>query len=97
LLIVIFATGWVVTAGTAKEKARERADEAVVDRLTEICIAQFNQDPEKDAKLRALKEESSWQRGDFVVRQGWATMPGSETPNSEVGNECAERIIAFAK
>jgi len=48
--------GWV-TGGTAQAMAEEMAVEAVVDRLTLICVAQFNQDPEKDQKLKELKKQ----------------------------------------
>ena len=95
VLIVIFATGWVVTSGSAKEMAQEKAEQAVIDRLSKICVAHYKEDPEKEAKLEKLKDESSWQRGDFVEAQGWATMPGAESPNAQVANECAERIMNF--
>ena len=34
-------------------------------------------------KLVALKDESSWQRGEYVGKQGWATMPGSRSRIAE--------------
>jgi hypothetical protein len=77
--------------------AEEMADEAVIDRLAPICVAQFNQDPEKDKKLQELKEISSYQRGDYVKKQGWATIPGEKEPDSEVANECAKRLVELEK
>ncbi len=97
LLIVIFATGWVTTSGSAQEKAEEMAEKAVIDQLAPICVVQFMQDLEKDRKLKELKEESTWKQGDYVEKQGWATMPGSESPDSEVADECARRIIELKK
>jgi len=42
------------------------AADAVVDRLTLICVAQFNQDPEKAQKLKELKETDFWKRESYV-------------------------------
>ena len=83
--------GWV-TAGTAQEMAKQMADDAVVDRLAPICVEQFNQVSEKDEKLKILNETDSWQRGDYVEKQGWATMPGEKEADSAVASKCAEMI-----
>ena len=96
-MIIGFAFGGWVTGGTAQEMAKEMADEAVIDRLAPICVTQFNQDPEKDKKLQELKEISSYQRGDYVEKQGWATMPGEKEPDSNVANECAKRLVELEK
>jgi hypothetical protein len=84
--------GWV-RGGTARKMAEEMAVEAVVDRLTPICVAQFNQDPEKDQKLKELKETDSWKRDGYVEKQGWATMPNEKKPDSKVAAECASQIL----
>jgi len=97
LLIVIFSTGWVVTSGSAKAKAEEMAEKAVLDRLAPICVKQFNQDPNKEARLKELKEIDSWKRGEFVQKQGWATMPGEKEPDSKVADECARRLVELEK
>ena len=97
LAIIGFALGGWVTGGTAQKTAEETADKAVVDRLAPICVTQFNQDPEKDKKLQELKEISSYQRGDYVEKQGWATMPGEKEPDSEVADECAKRLVELEK
>ena len=96
-MIIGFGFGGWVTGGTAQEMAGEMAEKAVVDRLAPICVVQFNQDPEKDKKLQELKEISSYQRGDYVEKQGWATMPGEKEPDSEVANECAKRLVELEK
>ena len=93
LLIVIFSTGWVVTSGSAQAKAEEMAKQAVVDRLAPICVAQFQQDPNREERLKELKELDSWKRGDYVKEQGWATMPGEKEPDSKVAEECARRLM----
>ncbi len=89
LAIIGFAWGGWVTGGTAQKMAEEMAEDAVVARLAPICVEQFSQDLEKDQKLKELKEESSWQRGDYVEKQGWATIPGEEKADRKVAEKCA--------
>ncbi len=97
LAIVGFTwVGWV-TGGTAQKMAEEMAEEAVVGRLAPICVVQYNQDSEKDRKLEELKEESSWKRREYIEKQGWATMPGEETPDSKVAEKCADLVIQLSQ
>ena len=88
--------GWV-TGATARTMGEEMAQDAVVDRLTPICIDQFNQDPEKAKKYKELKEKDSWSREEYVVKQGWATMPYEKKPDSKVAEKCAEQIMQTSK
>ncbi len=92
LAIIGFAWGGWVTGGTAQQMAAEAARTAVADRLTPICVEQFNRDSEKDRKLKELKEKDSWNRGDYVQEQGWATMPGEKDPDSTVASKCADLL-----
>lgn len=85
--------GWM-PAGTAEQKAGERAKTAVLDVLTPICVERFNQDANREQKLEALKKENSWQRDDFITKQGWTTMPGDGHANLGVAQECANQILA---
>ncbi len=97
LLIVIFSTGWVVTSGSAQTKAGEMAEEAVLKRLAPICVTQFKQDPSKEERLKELKKVDSWKRGEYVQKQGWATMPGETEADRNVADECARRLVELEK
>lgn len=90
LAIVGFNWGGWVTTG----KANEMTQTAIVDRLVPICVMQFNMDADKVRKLVEIKKAESWTRGDFVAKQGWATMPGSKEADSDVAEGCAEKIVA---
>ncbi len=79
--------GWVLDGAS-----QERAETAVIDRLTSICVAQFQRDPLKDQKVKALKKLSYGQHGKFVASHGWATMPGESKPNSAVAVKCGDQI-----
>ncbi len=97
LAIIGFAWGGWVTGGTAQKMAEEMAEDAVVRRLAPICVEQYNQDSEKDQKLKELKEEGSWKRDDFVEKQGWATMPGEKEADSKVAGKCAELLVELGQ
>ena len=92
IAIGFYWSGWV-TGGTAQQMATTAAQDAVVQRLTSICVAQFNQDAERDARLSEFKGLSTFQRTTFVRNQGWATMPGETQPDRRVVDECARRLM----
>ncbi len=97
LAIVGFSWGGWVTGGNAQKMAEETAEDAVVNRLAPICVEQFNQDSEKQEKLEELKEKNSWERDDYVQKQGWATMPGEKKSDSKVADKCADMLIEASK
>jgi len=99
IAIVGFNAGWVLTSGAADEQAERRAQQAVITALTPVCVAQFKKVP-KEAQvthLAALEKENNWQQGDYIEKQGWATMPGSKEPNDKVADACAEELLKAAK
>ena len=89
ITVIGFKWGGWVTGGTAEIMAGE----AVVDRLALICVEKYNQDSQKDQKLKELKKTGSWERDSYVEKQGWATMLGKKEPNSEVADKCADRLM----
>lgn len=93
LLIVIFSAGWVVTSGSAKSMAQDIAGKAVVERLAPISVAQFMKDPNREERLKELKKLDSWQRVDYIKKQGWAVMPGEKEADYDVADECARRLM----
>ena len=88
-MIIGFAWGGWVLGSNSLITSKAMARTAVVDRLTPICVAQFNLDPEKDKKLGELKEISSWKQGQYVKDQGWATMPFEKEPDGGVADKCS--------
>jgi hypothetical protein len=83
--------GWTL-GSTAEQMAAERAQTAVVGVLTPICVAKFQHQAGATAKLAELNKASSWDRTSIIEKGGWATVPGSDTPNSAVARACAERL-----
>ena len=79
--------GWVL-GGTAQANA----EMAVLERLTPICVAQYQRDPQKAKKTKAMKDISYGQQGEYVASQGWATMPGESKPDTAVAEKCGDQI-----
>ena len=93
-MIIGFAWGGWVLGSNSLNMAEGMAQAAVVDRLVPICVAQFNQDPQRDAKFRELSDlNSSWKRDQYIRAQGWATMPFENKPDRLVADKCAEQIM----
>jgi hypothetical protein len=94
-MVVGFTWGGWVTGGTARAMAEATGESAVVNRLAPICVTQFNEQPDKDLKLKEMNEISAWQRTEYVSKQGWARMPGEQESDRGVASECA-RLITVA-
>jgi hypothetical protein len=94
-MIVGFNLGGWITGGTGQQRVTTGAQDAVTLRLVPICVAQFDQDPQKAQKLDELKAiKSSWEQPTYVEQQGWATMPGEKSPASGVADACAKLLVA---
>lgn len=98
ITIVGFSADWVVTSNTAQETADRQAEQAVIASLTPVCLAKFKSQPQdvRQTHLVALENERSWERGDYVEEQGWATFAGSAEPNDEVADTCAAELLKLA-
>jgi hypothetical protein len=92
-MVVGFSWGGWVTGDSAQKTSSTAAQAAVIARLAPICVAQFNMDPDREAKLAELQGTSSYQRSAFVRAQGWATMPGEDAPDNRVADACAKLLI----
>jgi len=94
-MIVGFSWGGWVTPATAERTATTVANDAVVQRLTAICVAQFQQDAAKDTKITAFQTLTSYEQRNYVRDQGWATMPGDEQSDTKVATACAKSLLQF--
>ena len=96
-MIIGFSWGGWVTGSTAQKSAEEMATNAVNEALIPICVAQFNQDPQKLEKLVELKSQSRHYWDDIVEKAGWAIMPGSSSSNIRICGPCAYQIMELNK
>jgi hypothetical protein len=92
-MIVGFGWGGWTLGSNVEKAANERADAATVAALAPICVDQFREAVNASAKLDELSKLSySWDRDAFIVKGGWAIMPGSDVANPAVAKACAESI-----
>ena len=92
LAIVGFSwSGWV-TPSMAKRLASDAAQREVVAVLLPICLEQSKQDPQAAATLVQLKGANNYERGELLMKAGWATMPGSTDPDRQVATACVNAL-----
>lgn len=90
--IVGFSWGGWMTGGVAASFASEMAHDEVISALVPVCVDLAHTDKERVAKLATINEAASYQRRDAVMDAGWATVPGSDVPDSDLAQAC---IIAL--
>jgi hypothetical protein len=94
LAAIGFSWGGWVTGSTARTMAADQSKAEIVTALSLICVDQSKRDPQLAERVAAIRTASSWNRGDLVMKNGWATMPGSAEGNSQVAKDCADKIAA---
>jgi hypothetical protein len=94
LAVIGFSWGGWVTGTTARAMAAAQSRTDVVAALSLICVDQSKRDPQLAERVAAIKAASSWNRGDLVIKNGWATMPGTTEANSQVATDCADKVGA---
>jgi hypothetical protein len=92
LAIVGFTWGGWVTGSSAETSANQSATAAVVSVLAPICVDQFQRSIDASVRQAELQKTSVWQQGSYVEKAGWATMPGSPSPDIAVAKACAGLI-----
>ena len=95
-MIIGFTWGGWVTGGTARSMADVIGQEAVVKRLAPMCVVQFKLDGQKDQKLKELKGTGTWEKTEYVKKQGWATMPGEKEADTKVADECVKLLMVIS-
>jgi hypothetical protein len=90
--IIGFSWGGWVTGGSSDKRAAVAAHDATVSALASICADRFRAQTDAAGKLVELSKTSSWDRGNFIEKSGFALMPGSKTTDSDVARACAESL-----
>jgi len=95
-VVLGFSQGGWVRGSTADRIAEQRSEAAVTAALVPVCISQSNSDPDSPAKFAQLGAiKSSYERRDFVMKAGWATVPAADKPNGDLAAACAD-VLAKA-
>src|SRR5262245_3888037 len=98
LALIGFTWGGWVTGGKAAALASQQADKAVIAALAPICADKFRNAANSAEHLGKLNAISyAWDKGSYVSKGGWATLPGNGEPSSGVAQACAELLTTLAK
>src|SRR5207253_10093533 len=81
-MIIGFNWGGWVLGKTAENDATMLVNAALVQAYGPVCIERFNQQPNVDAKWGELANVDTWRREAYIKESGFATLPGSTSPNS---------------
>lgn len=92
-LVIGFGWGGWVTGGTAAKMSADAADGGRAQLAAADCISRFQKGPDAVAQLAALKKTDSYERGDLIQKDGWATMPGSKDPVAGAADLCAQALM----
>jgi hypothetical protein len=93
VMILGFAWGGWVLGSTAERMASDRAGEAVTAILVPICVERFMAQADAAAKLAEFQRSASWQHSQLIEKGGWATVAGSQEPNTAVARMCAQQLV----
>jgi len=97
-IVVGFTQGGWVLASSAERIAQQRSDAAVTAALVPICIDQSKTDPNSLVKVAQLDSITSpYERRDFVMKAGWATVPAAKRANGLLAAACAEVLLGAAQ
>jgi hypothetical protein len=94
-VIVGFTWGGWVTGGTARSMAAAAAASGRDELVATICVDRFRAGRDAHSQLAALKELQGWNRGAFIEKGGWATMPDKAKPASMAARLCADQLTAL--
>jgi len=86
--VVGFSWGGWMTGGGANKMASARSHDEVIAALVPVCVDMSRTDTDRIAKLATIQQATSYQRRDALIAAGWATVPGSETPNRDLAGAC---------
>ena len=86
--VVGFTWGGWVTGGTSNDRAMAMSRDDVVASMVPVCLDMAQSDPARADKLETIRAASSYQRRDALMEAGWATMPGMDSPDRDIAQDC---------
>ena len=91
-MIIGFSWGGWVLGKTAENDAALRVNTALVQAYGPVCIERFKHQVNVEAKWVELTKLDTWRRDDYIKQSGFATPPGSTSPNPAIADACAEAL-----
>lgn len=90
--IIGFTWGNWTTSQTAEEMAKTMAKKEVVLAMVPVCLIASAADPERRVKMETISNATSFNRKNAMMATGWATFPGSDTPNKDLAVACIDEL-----
>lgn len=85
--------GWHSSA-SAIHLADQQSAAAVIKALAPVCVGQSKLDPDSAGKIKLLTAMvTGYERRDYVMKAGWATVAGSDSPDRDVAAACADILV----
>lgn len=83
--------GWTL-GSTAEDNATRRVNTALVEVYSPVCVERFEHQANIEVKWAELTQVDYWRRDDYIKDSGFATPPGSTSPNARIADACAEAL-----
>jgi hypothetical protein len=83
--------GWTL-GSTAEDNAARRVNIALVEVYAPVCVERFEHQGNIEVKWAELTKLDSWRRDDYIKQSGFATPPGSTSPNARIADACADAL-----
>ncbi len=90
--IIGFNFGGWMTGGNADKMAKMHANDEVAQAMVPVCLGMSASDPQRVAKLATIREAKGYNRRNEIMKTGWATLPGTDTPNRALAEACIDGL-----
>jgi hypothetical protein len=91
-MVIGFTWGGWVFGTTFEAKSAQRANEALVRGSALVCIDRFKQQANVEQKWTELAKVQAYRRDTYIQETGFATPPGSTSPNPAIADACADAL-----
>jgi hypothetical protein len=77
--------------------ANEQSEKRVISALAPFCVDRFLKSADATQSSELLKLTTNYERGSFLEKAGYTSLPGSAETNWGVGRACGDLLVAAAK
>jgi hypothetical protein len=96
LILGFYFGGWQTTSA-ANRMANEESEKKVIAALAPFCVERFLKSADATQSAELLKLTTNYERGSFLEKGGWTSVPGAKETNWGVGRACGDLLVAAAK
>ena len=96
LILGFYLGGWE-TASSASRMANEQSEKKVIAALAPFCVERFLKSANAAQSAELLTLTTNYERGSFLEKAGYTTLPGSTVTNWAVGRACGDLLATAAK